>query len=828
MASTGHEKPDVLIIGESPHSKDDKEGVPFKGDIGKLLHQTLDEAGIGKVRITYLVKCPTSDGKAPDKESTKACREYLDKEIAEYKPKWIVALGSAAAKAVLKKSKITMEHGQINPITVNGVAAQGIAIYSPAYCARDPSKLPEFKADFQRLGRAIRGEDKKADILVEVVDESNLKRFLTEFQDADEFSFDFETDGLFPYGDADYMRCLAIGLENKAWVIPLEMPFSFLQGQDRARDRLMITLIRMAKSKFCIGQNGKFDNHWIWAFHKSRFYLDFDTMLAHHIIDENAPHDLEVMSRVYLDADGYDIPLKEKNGSYAWEMYSKGRLDEARASVNRVYTYAGKDALYTLQLSRIFRKLINKEQSQRRLFYKLVMPGARAMDKIETRGLTLDLEKMARVERETLDKLSVSLTNLNNAARRTVRKGVTKKINWNSPSQIGKLLYEDLGLPVLERTDKGAPSTGEAAIFALKGRHVVVDSLTEYRELEKFRSTYIDGWKPFIIGDEIYFSYKIHGTVTGRYSSRLHQIPRDGTIRNLVTAPPGWTFVQADVSQAELRIAAVTSGDAEMITCFRKGIDLHWRTLMYLILIGVAPAYIGPAMETANKLTQKGEVESITAAIDLLLLIGHDAAIAVWKPWKDARKRAKAVNFGFIYGMYPKKFIETAKMKYGFEPTLEEATETRNAYFRLYRSLTTWHDRQKRFVKLDGQVRSLSGRLRRLPGIHSSEKGLQMEAERQAINSTIQGFIGDYKVMALIEIEETIDHEKLRIVGEHHDAILMIVKNGFENEVLPDVHRIMKGPSLLKDFNVELPIPMESDIELGPWGAGKLWTPPAD
>jgi len=116
--------------------------------------------------------------------------------------------------------------------------------------------------------------------------------------------------------------------------------------------------------------------------------------------------------------------------------------------------------------------------------------------------------------------------------------------------------------------------------------------------------------------------------------------------------------------------------------------------------------------------------------------------------------------------------------------------------------------------------------MRRLPGISSSDKMLRSECERQAINSPVQGFIGDLKAMAMIEIHETIPHDLLKVVGEHHDAILMIAKRCKERDsVLTKVKKIMKRPSLFDDFHIDLSIPLEADLEIGPWGAGQKWSP---
>jgi DNA polymerase-1 len=425
---------------------------------------------------------------------------------------------------------------------------------------------------------------------------------------------------------------------------------------------------------------------------------------------------------------------------------------------------------------------------------------------------------MAETERDVAEQLRASLVKLNAMTSR--------EINWNSPQQVASLLYGDLKLPVVIKTDKGAPSTGEEALLAIKGKHPIAEALVEYRELEKFRSTYLDGWKEFMVGPMLYLSTKLHGTVTGRYSSRLHQVPRDGTIRSLVEAPPGWTFVQGDLSQAELRFAAILSCDTELMTCYRRGIDVHWRTLLHLIGSGSAASYVEPAWKTAAALNGRRRPRSLSEALEVLMTAGPDRCTELWKGWKEARKTAKATNFGFLYGMMPPKFVETCKMKYGFEPTMKEAERMRETFFHLYQQLPDWHKKQKRLVHLNGYVRNLAGRMRRLPGIYSSDWSLSSECERMAINSPVQGYIGDHKAMAAIEIHETFNREKeLRIVGEVHDALLMWVRTERLEIILPRVAEIMKEPKLVREFGIKLTVPLEADLTVGPWGSGKTWRP---
>lgn len=809
----GPEDAEVIVIGEAPGKEEDRTGRPFVGQSGQLLREELRKAGFKSVYITNVVKCRPPDNRDPKPAELKACRTYLDQELRKIGSKYVLTLGRFSSKSVLKKSKITLDHGKLVPMP----GFTGMPAYHPAYALRDPSKLPALTADLRRLRNEIDG-DQFEEPPWKIVDHEHLAQFLNDFSDAGEFSYDVETTSLFPYDGKGAVRCLSIGLEDCAWVIPLEMPGSQVEGKPKAQRAILQILEQMAKDdqKCAIAQNGKFDQHWLKIYHEINFGLDFDTIIASHILDENTDHDLKYLARTELDAPEYDLPLKEKLGS---ELHTpEGR--------QRYLKYAALDAAYTLRLKRIYAKRLQAEPGLKRLFYRLMMRTARAIEKIECRGITLDMPKYATTEIQVRKDRDAALATLDKVARKY---NDNVPINWNSPAQISTLFYKRLKLKCSVKTKTGNPSTGEDALVELKGQHEVADQLIRYRELEKFLGTYIEGFKPFIHDGKLFLGYKIIGTVTGRFSSRLHQIPRDGTIRNLGVAPTGWEFAQADLSQAELRIAAELSRDLELVSCFRAGgQDVHWRTLLYMIGSGRAREYTKRAMETANELRlgNKDEDITLTEALEILKDYGHSAAISKWKGWKEARKKAKAINFGFIFGMYENKFIQQAKTKYDWDCTYEEAHDFRTAYFELYQGVIPWHNKQKTLVKIDGQVRNLFGRIRRLPGVYSSDRELRSEAERQAINSPVQGTIGDWKSAALVEIEEMIPTSKLRIVGEHHDALLMIFRPKYRDEVLPKVRAIMRRPKLLDEFKIYNEVPMDSEIEIGPWGAGTTYEDP--
>jgi len=807
VAGDGPKDADLVVIGEAPGRAEARYGKPFMGESGKILRGELDKNGLESVYITNVVKCRPPDNRTPTPDEVRACKPYLERELEFIKPKFVMTVGVPATKVMFRgKAKINQFHGEL--IESDKVDYIGMPTFHPAYTMRDPSKLPGFQNDIARLAKKVRGDSDETPLSWSVVRRGNFESFIKEFILAPEFAFDLETSGLFSFDPEGYITAIGIALPTRTWVIPCHMHPDYTRfgvGPWRRGDALkklihLLVEIQHHTNKKGYAWNGKFDNLWLRNQFGVSFKLHFDGMLASHTLNENTDNDLTSNCRAFLNVSEYDIPLKEKQGKTEYPM--------------RNFKYCASDAGYTLRLVKIFQKELKKALPLRRLFYQLIMPAARAMEDIEMEGLTVDLEAMEEIGLELLQEKIQIQKRLNKILGRT--------INWNAPAQVAKALYDDLGLECQEWTKKDNPSTSETALLDLIGTHEAVDLLVQYRERAKFISTYINGFKKFMIGDQLYVSYKIHGTVTGRYSSRIHSIPRDGKIRNLITAPPGWRFVQGDISQAELRIAAAASGDLELRRCFTEDIDVHWRTLMHTLTSAGLGEYVRHLRETAGHFsTEKGL--NLTEAAEVVMEIGPEECTEFWGGWKEGRKKAKAINFGFIYGMYEKKFMQTARVKYQWNATYKEAHRAREAYFSLYSRLKDWHSKQKKLAKLNGYVRSLSGRLRRLPGITAKDKFVRMEAQRQAINSPIQGFIGDYKAMVMVEVHETVDRSKFRVVGEHHDAVLGMIKIGHEDEILPQVLKIMRKPSLMKTFKIKLGLPMEGELEVGPWGKGKKY-----
>lgn len=828
----GPRNADILMVGQNPGQQEDRKGKPFIGPSGQILKAQVAKARLAdlKIRYTNVVRCLTPDNREPTPKEIKACKPYLDAEIKLVDPKYIVPLGAVATKAVAK-AKVTTAHGQmIKQFTIaRGGNRITMPTYHPAATFRDPSKLQVIQQDFARLKRQIDGTLGATQDAFKhriVTTRSILKEFLEAFDAADEYAYDTETNGLFLRKPDFKIRSIAFALLGCSWVIPLEMPGSIYEGDHNAQSALFRVLARKAEDKWAAVFHGKYDSGAVRSAYAVALPYHFDAMLAHYLIDENQDHDLKYVARTELDCPEYDLDKKLKISDNEEKWLPLMQIPENR---EKYWEYNARDAWNTLHLAHKFAKRFRRDVPLRRLFNNLVMPSSYALEAVEAEGLPVDHGKYAEME--------TRISFERDAAMQMLNETTGKKINWNSNPQVAKILFEDFELPIQQKTPTGDPSVSEAAVVDLKGKHLIVNQLLRYRELDKILGTYLGrtlsdtgggkkakkSWKQYIAGDRIYFSYKQTGTVTGRFSSRLHQIPTDGDIRSIIATSEdsNWDFVAADLSQAELRIAAEMSGDASLIEAYREGRDVHWDTVLYMIAAGHMEEYTDHAIDTAIALDSTRH--TLSYALEILREAGIEKCKKIWSGWKYARDCAKRVNFGFLYGMYEDKFIEKAKVDYDWMCTWKQAHSYRMGFFEQRRGLEPWHNRCKRIARIDGYVTNMFGRVRRLPAIQSSDKLARMGAERQAVNSPVQGTIGDWKAAAMVEIHETVDKEQFKLCGEHHDALLGLVRRGYEDDVLPRVRRIMERPRLLKTFKIKMSVPMVVDINIGPWGRGAVY-----
>lgn len=772
----------IMVIGEAPGEREDDEATAFVGPSGRLLRNTLQEVGLepDHLYITNAVKCRPPDNRSPSKAEVRTCSDdFLRAELEAVDPDYILTVGNVPLQALTNHSGITKYRG-----TWQGNV---FPVFHPAYVLRSPQHEPTFRADLERFARDVRGEATPAEpSKVKVVrTEATLNGLLALLRRAPVVAFDFETNdrgSKFPRDERYYapweqdaaIVCLSVSVEEgTSYVVPLwhdQSPWrkKWVKILQRFREVLCREDVKI------IAHNGKFDCKWAWQFGVP-VRMTFDTMLAAHVLDENRLKGLKPLSQLFLGADAYDIEL----------------VDTHTIPLKKLAMYAGKDTDYTLRLYNIFKDQFKDDMRLARVFSRLMMPGSHSLTAVELGGMYLDPANHSN----QLKAIAKAKAKSDKAFRKYVPSAKRESLNLNSPQQLAQFFFGDLKLNILKKTKTGAASTDESVMLRLAKQHPAPALLLEYRKL-KGNLEKLTSWDQK--QDErsrVHTNYKLFGTVTGRLSSEkpnLQQVPREGPMRTCFGAPNGWRFVEADYSQVELRIAAMLSRDPTLLRIFATGGDPHLATACEIS--GLTPGQV-----TASDSTGKTE---------------H-------------RKKAKPVNFGFLYGMGEQKFIDYAFDNYGIEVSAEESHEYRTKYFRLYAALPAWHERQRRLARRYKRVVSPIGRVRNLPTIDSSEKSVRGDAERQAINSPVQSLASDTMLASLNMLYGLLPMNRSRIVGTVHDAILFEVREDYVEELLPVVQDVMQNRALKwmsKQFGVEWSVPIEVEIKVGQhWGAGTVW-----
>jgi uracil-DNA glycosylase family 4 len=772
----GLHKARIMIVGDNPNYAEDAKGEYGHGNSNQLLLDLVRQCGLewDEVYYTPAVKCYKGAKGKVSATQLKACKDHLLPEIEKCNPEFVITLGATALKALTNKAKITEIHGK--PIFhKNGYTL--LPTFHPSMSLRDPRFWDRIHTDFKRFGRIINGiplTEHKLNFK-RVITQSGFREIISTLKHSRVVAFDLETNGLQMRLRSSKIGQSIFATFRMVYVVEHDS-FTFKQLESFHQECALI----LEGKELCMA-NGKFDNLWLHYQFGIRFPLTFDTMLSSYILDENSPNGLKQNAMSKLDMQDWDIPLDIKKGKCFTEEDFQLRAE-----------YAAWDGYATIRLYKYDKAQLAKDPELESLFRTLVMPVARAYERLEINGVHIDLERLAAAEIE-----------LSSRIRRVIRKlnryigpwRLGEEINWNSGPFVNKVLFDWISLTPQGYTDGGAPSTAEDNLLKMKEQHPIINTLLEYRGVFKQLSSFVHGWQRRMIGGKLYPGYKIHGAVTGRPSCsnpNLQQVPRDPYIRSLVGAPKGWVFFEVDYSQVELRVAAVAANEPTMLQTFRIGGDIHEET--YQTVMGISTHDAVAHIQDEGK--RKAQL-------------------------KEERKKAKAVNFGFIYGMGWKTFREYAEAKYGLIVSDSEAKAIRIRYFEKYSGLIDWHKRQRRIVHSMGSVRTLTGRKRNLPQINSPDRALMAEAERQAINSPVQGFGAEMILMALIEVDSYFNNGVVKPSGTIHDAIVGLVREDVKLSAMARVKAIMEDPKIMKQMGISLPLPVIADVSLGNWGIAR-------
>lgn len=814
ITARGNHKAEILVVTKSPLNE----------RAFKELATYLERAGFNPDELAYTgaTKCLTWDLTA-NKTDQKACKKYFDAEMDFIKPKWILAIGNEALALTAGRSGIMKYRGLTFP-GPNG--SKVVATISPAMVYRNPGQKAGFEADlkyFHSLAyNTAPSSDAEPDEINYVLNKQQLKDMCAVLARADEVSFDLETSSFdefktdsrvisaaftsITYGedeaDPDTWDCFAI---------PLWHPRSPWRSSWIRVLQLICKYVRRIKKR--IAHNGKFDCRWLHQF-ESTIKITMDTMLGAAVLDENRPKGLKPLARSLLGAAPWDIDIKNKPGQPWWEVEGLELEDILR--------YNALDTWHTMRLYHHELQDLRKQPRLIKILQHILIPASNTLVPVEQHGVWADRKKIhkhlditiaeiERIEGKLLEYVPEDHPyRIKNVLKNgEIRYNPNGGVNWNPSNFARWFLFDHLQLPVLERGkikedgSPGDPSMAESVMLELTGEHPVIDLLMERSGWEKNRQFFSAYAEQMDDDDRIHTTFKLTGTVTGRLSSgkedadkvsgkvdnrgvNMQQVPRDPFVRGVFGAPPGSYFVEADYSQVELRVAAFLAQERNMLYLYSTGQDIH--------------------MAMAMRMTGKPESQ-VT---------------------KEERKKAKAVNFGFLYGMGWKKFISTAWLNYGVRVTEAEAQAARKAFFAEFPGLLPWHGAQRRFAHKHGYVVSPIGRVRHLPDIHSAVDGVAHEAERQAINSPVQGFASDMALWAMTIIAYKFEKLGLtaRPIGAVHDAVNFEIPEDEMAIALPIIKDTMESLPLFEVFGVDLNVPIIADLKAGSrWGGATELTP---
>jgi DNA polymerase-1 len=556
-----------------------------------------------------------------------------------------------------------------------------------------------------------------------VLDRASFESWLAQLQAAEVFAFDTETTSL------EYMKARVVGVSfavepGRAAYVPFG--HSYLGAPEQLDGEWVLDQLRPLledPQRAKLGQNLKYDasvlaNHGI----KLRG-MRYDTMLESYVLDSTATrHDMDSLALKYL---GHStIHFEDVAGKGAKQLtFDQVPLEQAGP-------YAAEDADITLRLHEVLWPRIQQQPELQAVFDDIEIPLVPVLSKIERNGVLVD--------RAMLEKQSGELGERLLELEKQAHELAGGEFNLASPKQLGEILFERLQLPVIKKTPKGAPSTAEEVLVELALDYPLPEVVLEYRGLSKLKSTYTDKLPAMInpTTGRVHTSYHQAVTATGRLSSsdpNLQNIPirkaEGRRIRQAFVAPTGYCIVAADYSQIELRIMAHLSGDEGLLTAFRDGLDVHRATA-------------SEVFETA--------LEEVS---------------------DEQRRKAKAINFGLIYGM--SAFGLAKQLHLG----RHEAQDYIDLYFQRYPGVHAYMDDTRALAHEQGYVETLFGRRLYLPEINARNKMRVQAAERTAINGPMQGTAADIIKRAMLRVDSWLSETKAdaRVVMQVHDELVLEV-----------------------------------------------------
>ncbi len=621
------------------------------------------------------------------------------------------------------------------------------------------SWIAEVEREAKRAGQVIVQEAPAAPTEAQtqyetILDQARFEVWLKKLSDATLIAFDTETSGL----DAQQAQLVGLSFAVKpgeAAYIPLTHSYMGVPEQlDRDTVLRALKPILEDPRKAKVGQHAKFDinilaNCAIGGDQACGIMVQgvaYDTMLESYVLDSTATrHDMDSLALKYLG-----------HGTTSFQdIAGKGakQLTFDQISLEQAGPYAAEDADVTLRLHHVLHEKLTAIPSLNTVLTEIEMPLVPVLARIERQGALVDANLLGIQSVELGDKMV--------ALEREAFAIAGEEFNLSSPKQLGVILYEKLGLPILSKTAKGQPSTAEAVLAELAEQDYPLPKvLMQYRSMSKLKSTYTDRLPEQINPrtGRIHTSYHQAVTATGRLSSsdpNLQNIPirtaEGRRIRQAFVAPKGYKLLAADYSQIELRIMAHLAKDAGLLNAFRNNLDVHSATAAEVF--GV-------------------ELSDVTT---------------------DQRRSAKAINFGLIYGM---SAFGLAK-QIGVDRKQSQAYIDR--YFARYPGVLDYMERTRTQAAEQGYVETIFGRRLYLPEINAKNPALRKGAERTAINAPMQGTAADIIKKAMVSVDNWLTASGIdaRVILQVHDELVLEVREDLVDQVREEVRSHMSKAATL-------------------------------
>ena len=583
-----------------------------------------------------------------------------------------------------------------------------------------------------------------------------LQEWLSRLSSATLFAFDTETTSL------NYMQAQIVGVSfaidaGSAAYVPLAHDYPGAPDQLN-RDEVLALLKPLLEDESLpkLGQNLKYDANVLANYGIQLRGIAYDSMLESYVLDSTASrHDMDSLALKYLGHKA--ISFEDVAGKGAKQLTFN------QVAVEQAAPYAAEDADITLRLHHTLMPKLEQEDSLCSLYKTIEIPLIPVLARVERNGALIDRQLLADHSHELSERLQLLEQQAHDLAGRV--------FNLGSPKQLGEILFNQLNLPVLKKTPKGAPSTAEDVLAELALDYPLPAVLMEYRSLSKLKSTYTDKLPEMIDPStgRVHTSYHQAVTATGRLSSsdpNLQNIPirtEEGRrIRQAFCAPEGRCIVAADYSQIELRIMAHLSQDPGLLHAFGENLDVHSAT--------AAEVFGVPLAEVSG----------------------------------DQRRKAKAINFGLIYGM--SAFGLAKQLHLG----RHEAQQYIDRYFERYPGVAAYMTETRARAHDHGYVETLFGRRLHLPEINARNKQRQQAAERTAINAPMQGTAADIIKLAMIAVDDWLAGDALdaMMIMQVHDELVFEVAEDQGDRLVAAL------PGLMADV-AQLDVPLLVEVGVG-------------